>query len=137
MPETPTIDDFMTPIPAIIEPTKSLEQAKTVMATYECRHLPVVNAEGHLVGVLSDRDIHLVESLGRRGKDHTVEEAMTQAPFTCGPEAHIHAVATEMADHKYGTAVIVNPDHPTRVVGVFTTVDALRALALYTGHGND
>ena len=54
--------------------------------------------------------------------------------FTCGPEAHIHSVATEMADGKFGVAVVVEPDAPLRVVGVFSTIDALRALALYTGH---
>jgi CBS domain-containing protein len=48
--------------------------------------------------------------------------------------AHLHAVATEMAEHKYGSAVVVEHEHPTKVVGVFTTVDALRALARYTGH---
>jgi acetoin utilization protein AcuB len=125
----------MAPIPATIEPDKTLEQARNIMENFDVRHLPVVNRAGHLVGILSQRDIALAENIGKKGKEHTVEEAMTAQPFTCGPEAHMHAVATEMADNKYGSAVIVDPDHPSRVVGLLTTTDALRALALFTGHG--
>jgi hypothetical protein len=31
--------------------------------------------------------------------------------------------------------VVVDPSHATQVLGVFTTTDALRALAKLTGHG--
>ena len=133
-PEPPIkVRDFMTAMPGTIEPDRTLAQAREVMFQFKSRHLPVVR-DGHLVGILSDRDIALTESLGRRGSEHTVEEAMTPSPFSCGPEAHLHAVATQMADHKYGTAVVVERDHPTKVIGLFTTIDALRALALLSGH---
>jgi acetoin utilization protein AcuB len=124
----------MTTMPATIEADRTLGDARDLMERFNARHLPVV-CDGILVGILSQRDIAIAESIGRRGKAHTVEEAMSTPPFTCGPEAHIHAVASEMAEHKYGTAVVVERDHPLHVVGLFTTVDALRALALFTGHG--
>jgi CBS domain-containing protein len=94
MTQPPTIHEFMAPVPATIEPDKTLEQARKIMSNFEIRHLPVVNRAGHLVGILSERDIALVESLGKRGHAHTVEEAMTPQVFTCGPDAHLHAVAT-------------------------------------------
>jgi acetoin utilization protein AcuB len=97
------------------------------------RHLPVVD-DGRLVGLLSERELAVGEALGRDGSRHAVAEVMAADPFTCGPQAHLHAVATEMADHRYGSAVVVEREHPTTVLGVFTTVDALRALALYSGH---
>ena len=49
-------------------------------------------------------------------------------------DAHLHAVASEMAEHKYGTAIVVDREHPGHVVGLFTTTDALRALARLCGH---
>jgi acetoin utilization protein AcuB len=135
MSEIPKIRDFMTSMPGTIDADRTLEQAREVMFEFQSRHLPVLR-DGMLVGIISQRDIAVAESLGPRGKAHSVEEAMSAPAFTCGPDAHLHAVATEMADHKYGTAVVVEREHPLHVIGLFTTVDALRALALYTGHGD-
>ena len=82
---------------------------------------------GRLVGVLSQRDLYLLETL--RGVDIATErvgEAMTADPFTTSPDAPLDEVAAHMAEHKYGCAVIVDEG---AVAGVFTTVDALRALS--------
>jgi acetoin utilization protein AcuB len=134
MSELPKIRDFMTSMPGTIDADRTLEQAREVMFRFNARHLPVLR-DDKLVGIISQRDIAIAESLGRLGNAHTVEDAMSSPAFTCGPEAHLHAVATEMAEHKYGTAVVVEREHPLHVIGLFTTVDALRALALFTGHG--
>jgi acetoin utilization protein AcuB len=133
MSDLPRVRDFMTTMPGTIESDHTVEQAREMMLNFKARHLPVVR-DGLLLGILSERDIAVAASLGRNGSAHTVEEAMTTPAFTCGPEAHVHAVATEMAEHKYGTAIVVERDHPLHVIGLFTTVDALRALALFTGH---
>lgn len=131
---TLTIHAFMTPAPACIDPNQTLAEARKRMYASEIRHLPVVE-DGNLIGILSDRDVALVDSVLGDAERITVRQAMSPMPFTCGPDAHLHAVATEMAEHKFGSAVIVDPNHPSKVVGVFTTIDALRALALLSGHG--
>ena len=132
-PTTPTIRQFMTPSPATIRADLTLAQARERMFGLEARHLPVVD-DGELVGILSDRDINLAEALGGDLQQLSVRQAMTARPFTCGPAAHLHAVAAEMAAHKYGTAIVVDRDHPGHVVGLFTTTDALRALAQLGAH---
>ena len=86
------------------------------------------------MGIISDRDVALVDAVLGNPEKITVRQAMTAQPFTCGPGAHLHAVAAEMAEHRYGSAVVVDPSHATQVLGVFTTTDALRALAKLTGH---
>lgn len=133
MSELAKIRQYMTPTPETIEADLRLEQARERMFRLEARHLPVTR-NGALVGIVSQRDIALVESISRGAGDMTVEHAMTAQPFTCGPEAHLHAVAAEMAQHKYGAAVVVETEHPSHVIGVFTTTDALRALSELTGH---
>ena len=76
---------------------------------------------------MSQRDLYLLETL--RGVDatsETVEEAMTPEPYTVPPDASIEEVAREMAQHRYGSAVVVDGG---AVVGIFTSVDGLRALS--------
>jgi acetoin utilization protein AcuB len=90
------------------------------------RHLPVLEA-GKLVGMVSQRDLYFVETI--RGVDpgeNTVEDAMTEEAYQVPPSARLHDVVGTMAKRKLGSAVVVEAG---RVVGVFTTTDALKILA--------
>ncbi len=121
-----TVQKFMTVGPLVIEKDRTLEEAHRLMRERNIRHLPVVDGP-RLVGVVSQRDLYLLETL--RGVDpvsEIVEEAMTPDPFTVAPSAPLDEVAAAMAEHKYGCAVVLDRG---AVIGLFTTVDALRALA--------
>jgi acetoin utilization protein AcuB len=122
----PPIKAYMTTTPHTIGADQTMARAHDVMREHRLRHLPVL-AGGRLVGVLSDRDLNMVETL-RDVDPQTVrvEEAMTPDVYVVTPEAPLDEVVRDMADHKYGSAVVV--DH-ARVVGIFTTVDACRAFA--------
>ena len=119
----------MTPMPETVDEDLSVQDAKERMFRLGVRHLPVLH-EGKLIGVLSQRDVAMAEALSSLDASQiSVRSVMTEVPFSCGPDAYVEAVAREMAEHHYGSAIVVDPDRPTKVVGVFTTVDALRALA--------
>ena len=129
MPELIPVRQYMSALPETIEEGLMLSDAKDRMFALGVRHLPVLRG-GKLVGILSQRDIAMAEALASVSfASIPVAQVMTPMPFTCGPNAHVEAVAREMAAHHYGSAVVVDPEHPTQVVGVFTTTDALRALA--------
>jgi acetoin utilization protein AcuB len=120
------IRNFMTPTPLTIGRAQTLAAAHILMRARRVRHLPVLDG-GKLVGLVSQRDLHLVETL--KDVDPTavlVEEAMSEAPYTVGPGTPLAKVAETMVRRRYGSAVIVERG---RVVGMFTTVDALRALS--------
>ena len=120
-----TIADRMTRTPLLIGVEQSLTAAHEVMRTNGIRHLPVLHG-GKLVGVVSQRDLHIVESLRDVSPDEvTVEEAMTQDVYAVPPRTPLREVVSEMAERKLGSAVVVEG---TRIVGVFTTVDALDTL---------
>ncbi|HVH45864.1 MAG TPA: CBS domain-containing protein [Labilithrix sp.] len=115
----------MSGAPHSIGRDQTLDTAHAMMHKLGIRHLPVLEA-GRLVGLLSQRDLYLVETL--RDVDPklvTVDEAMSQDVYQVTPSADLHGVVRSMIEHKYGCAVVMEKD---RVVGIFTTVDAMRAL---------
>jgi acetoin utilization protein AcuB len=122
----PTIQKYMTTSPHTVGREQSLTFAHNLMREFHIRHLPVLDG-GKLLGILSERDITLVESLeGVDPSKVTVEDAMTQEPYSVHPDALLDEVVGDMATHKYGSAVVMQNEH---VVGIFTTVDALKAFA--------
>jgi acetoin utilization protein AcuB len=122
----PTVGQYMTASPHWIGADDALSEARITMREHRIRHLPVMRS-AELVGVVSERDISLVESLPNvRTETRPVEEAMTPTPYTVSPATPLHEVARVMAERKYGAAVVVDQG---AVIGVFTTTDAMRALA--------
>lgn len=123
----PRIEKYMTPTPHTIGKDQPLTVAHHKMREHHVRHLPVLDG-GALVGVLTERDVSLVTSMKNLDTAvMTVEDAMTPVVYTARPDTPLDEVAKEMAEHRYGSAVIASRDN--KVVGVFTTVDACRALA--------
>jgi acetoin utilization protein AcuB len=122
----PTIQKYMTTSPHSVGVEQPLSIAHAMMHEHSIRHLPVLHG-GKLVGLLTDRDLHLVESLA--GVDPTkvkVEDAMSTVVYATKPETPLDEVVSTMGEHKYGSAVIMQNE---KVVGIFTTVDVCRALA--------
>ncbi|KIG18744.1 CBS domain protein [Enhygromyxa salina] len=123
----------MTPQPHTIGDDQTLALARERMHEHGVRHLPVLHG-GHLVGVLSSRDIALVEALpGVDITTLTVDEAMSEEPWTVEATANLSWVAETMAARRIGTAVVVEREGSDQVLGVFTTTDALLALANLAG----
>lgn len=122
----PPVNDYMTPSPQSIGGEQTLAMAAKLMREHHIRHLPVLSG-GRFRGLLTDRDLKLVQGL--RDVDPaavTVDEAMTEEPYVVSPDTPLDEVVRAMATHKYGSAVVMQNQ---RVVGMFTTVDACRALS--------
>jgi acetoin utilization protein AcuB len=121
----PPISKYMTTAPHSIGPDQTLATAHKFMREHQIRHLPVLSG-GRLVGMVTLRDLHLVETLKDVDPTRvTVEEAMSSEVYAVSPEAPLDEVAAAMAEHKYGSAVVVQNQ---KVVGIFTTVDACKTL---------
>jgi acetoin utilization protein AcuB len=120
-----TVGDYMTTSPHTIGATQPLSTAMELYRVHRIRHLPVLDG-GRLVGILSERDVLMVEALEPIDATQVAAcEAMTEDPFTVAPGTSLEWVAAEMAARKLGSVVVVEDG---KVVGVLTTIDALRAL---------
>jgi acetoin utilization protein AcuB len=125
MDKSAPISEYMTPMPHTVGSEQTIKFAQHLMLKHAIRHLPVLHG-GELHGVVSDRDLGIVASLNEVDPDSTtVEEAMTQETYTVSKETPLFDVLQEMLDHKYGSAIVVEG---MRIVGIFTTYDALRLL---------
>jgi acetoin utilization protein AcuB len=123
----PHMSSCMTKQPWTIRKDAKMSQAHELMRAHRIRHLPVLEG-GLLVGIVSDRDLHLIETLPDSDPDEvTVEEAMTNDVYAAGLDDPVGPVAERMAAHKYGCAIVVN--RRGGVEGIFTTVDAMQVLA--------
>lgn len=126
MKSIPAIQKYMTYVPKSIGYDQTIAEASDFMKKLKLRHLPVLKG-GKLVGLLSDRDINLV--LQFKDVDPTkmtVEEAYTPDPYFTSPTAPLNEVVAHMAEKKYGCAIVVDNQ---KVVGIFTEVDAYKALS--------
>ncbi|QQR81989.1 MAG: CBS domain-containing protein [Deltaproteobacteria bacterium] len=116
----------MTASPHTIGAEQNIELASKRMNDLGIRHLPVLKG-GKLVGIISDRDIRLVEALESVDPGLIlVQDVMSPEIYSVSPDASMAQVCAHMAKQKFGSAVIVEKEV---IVGIFTTIDALRAFS--------
>lgn len=122
----PPISRYMTRQPWTIDRGATLTAAHQVMRSHAIRHLPVMDA-GKLVGIVSERDLHLIETLPDANPDEvTVDDAMTETVYVAEPNDGVSEVVDRMAAQKLGSVVVMHDRH---VEGIFTSIDALQVLA--------
>jgi acetoin utilization protein AcuB len=125
MDKTAPIADFMTSMPHTVGSEQTITFAQGMMQKYGIRHLPVLHG-GELYGIVSDRDLGMVAGLNEVNPNNTtVEEAMTQEAYTVTKDTPLFDVLTEMLEHQYGSAIVVEG---VKIVGILTTHDALQLL---------
>jgi len=121
----PAVRQYMSITPVTIGVDRSIVDAHQTMRAHGIRHLPVLDG-GRVAGVVSERDLTLLSSLPGVNPDAVpVEEAMVEDVFLVAADAPIGEVVETMIERKLGSALVGTERH---VEGVFTTIDALRAL---------
>lgn len=125
-----SIQEVMTRAPHTIGDEQTLDFAKKEMKQFGIRHLPVLRG-GICVGILSERDITLLQGDG--GPLHTlqVKDVCSLDVYTVKAETPLKDVALHLAETSIGSAVVI--DDREKVIGIFTLTDACRALAAQLG----
>lgn len=111
-------------MPRTIGHDMSLEKAREMMNEMRCHHLPVLDG-GHLVGVLSDRDLKVGEAMN--GQKKRVEDLMMDDPIIVDPELTVKEAVQTLLKEKVGSLIVrANPEKSPW--GIFTVTDALKIL---------
>lgn len=110
-----------------LTPENTLEDAWDLLHKTRFRHIPIVNEEGRLVGILSDRT--LMHDLHLRGGNVKIKEAMTTKVLSATPDTPIHRIVQLMFIERIGSMPIT--DEAGRLVGLITRSDILRTMLHY------
>jgi len=131
------VRDVMTKDVVTLERNEKLVVADDVMRLGRIRHLPIIDEEGALAGIVSQRDLFhsgLLRALGfgTRAKDQALEllvlkEAMKTEVVTVTPDAPLREAAKLMLERKIGCLVVVEG---RKIVGILTESDFVK-LALH------
>ncbi len=129
----PSARDIMTRDPICFTADAKLFDVVLRMVREDVRHVPIVDPQRRVVGIVTDRDVRVVlgepvhalaDSDELELEDLTAAHAMTPNPVTIPAEASILELARAFIDERVGAAPVVDADN--RLVGVASYVDLLR-----------
>lgn len=109
--------------PITCRPEDTAQSAATLLSTNRIGAMPVLNREGNLVGVLSERDV--VNAFAHRNQELShlmVADLMTKDVITCKPETEMCDASRTMAAHRFRHLPVVEAG---RLVGMISIRDAL------------
>jgi acetoin utilization protein AcuB len=119
-----------------LSPSNTAKDALQTMKENKIRHLPIVESDGTVVGIVSDRDLKNIDPptlIG--GSDHDVSnpllvDIMTPNPILGHPMDFVEEAAILFYEHKIGALPIVSTD---KLVGIITETDLLYKYIELTG----
>lgn len=123
-----TVSQYMTRDVFTVRPGDLLDLAASVMDWEHLRHVPVEDAEGHLVGLLSHRALLRFVAQGSAfdAEPAAVSDLMTLNPVTCSPDTPTLDAIALMRAHKVGCLPVLEEG---RLVGIITETDLIAVAA--------
>ncbi|EGY24427.1 CBS domain pair family protein [Desulfovibrio sp. A2] len=139
------IREWMTKDVITVTPDTSMMKASKILKENRIRRLPVVDAEGRLIGIVSDRDIKEASPSKATTLDMhelyyllseiKVKDIMTRDPFTVRADDTVETVALNMIEKRIGGLPVI--DDGGKLVGIISDSDVFKVLITITGvrHG--
>jgi CBS domain-containing protein len=127
------VADLMTANVITMRPASDLEEVYERMAEEHIRHVPIVDREGDLVGLVTERDLTRL-ALGSQLEmplsfqqdllhGRKVREIMSTDVDTAEPDQSLKEAAVQLLENKVGCLPVVEGRH---VVGILTEADFVR-----------
>lgn len=135
----------MTPQVITVDKEASIFDAQEIMAKHTIRHLPVIDDEDRLIGIVTDRDIrsalptNLIKALDdpfevkNELAKMKIQDVMTKDPFTISPADTIQDALLLIQEKRVGAFPVV--DDNGKLKGILSVRDLLRAFTNVLGIG--
>lgn len=108
--------------PVTIRPDRPVREALQVMETYHISGVPVVDEAGHLVGIITNRDLRFETRF-----DIPVSEVMTKQPLVTVPVGTtLEQAKAVLQKHRIEKLLVI--DHDKRIKGLITVKDIQKAI---------
>ncbi|MFA7745030.1 CBS and ACT domain-containing protein [Salinicoccus roseus] len=130
------VERIMTSPVRTLTPEHTIEDALNMMSAYSFRHIPLVDEEENLVGIVSDRDIKLTlpSVLSDDDPDFTlkvpISRIMRKRVTYCHPLDFVEEIALDFYHYAIGAIPVLRNG---RVVGIITQKDMLNTYLELTG----
>lgn len=130
------VSEFMTPKVITASPDDGIRHTFFNMRAQSVRHLPVVDGEGRLVGIISDRDLRRpdwvdeapdIAHLYKLDDALLVRDLMTPNVVTVHTYDTIRRATGLLLEHGFGALPVLNKEQ--QLVGMLSAMDVLRAFA--------
>jgi CBS domain-containing protein len=122
-----TVDEIMTTRPFTLPATATLADAIRVMAEKSIRHIPIMDAEGRLEGLVTRHDVLATLDSTLRAKTErrdpatiSLAEIMTRDLKTVDGGTNLRRAALLLEEHKYSCLPVMTEG---RLSGIVTDVD--------------
>jgi CBS domain-containing protein len=123
------ISQLMSTNPVWVMEHKFVSDAKRLLAEYQIKHLPVLDLNGVIRGILSDRDIKMHQAVSDDPDFHSktkVSEIYIQHPYTVTGNTSASEVLEHMYTKRIGSVLVSSQG---KLSGIFTSMDACRVLS--------
>lgn len=140
------VENFMTRQVVTVTPNTSIFVAAQLMLQHKISGLPVVDAGGHVVGIVSEHDLLRDDGKGIKGspwlqlmiepeglaeqparlRDRKISEVMTRDPITIAPASSLRDACQLIEDRGIKRLPVVQDG---KLVGIIARADLVRALA--------
>lgn len=125
-----------------VDQEATIFDAQELLAKNKIRHLPIIDKDRRLIGIITDRDIRSAlpyKSLMENGSEKErvskfkVKDIMTKDPITISPTYTIQDALLIIQNSKVGALPVVDDDH--KLKGIISVRDLLRAFINVLGIG--
>lgn len=105
------VKDMMTSPVQYCGPDTNLAAAAMKMWDSDCGVLPVVDSEGKVIGIITDRDICMAAATRHRDvAEFSVWETIAGNVYACSPDDDVRNALKTMAEHRVRRLPVVNDD---------------------------
>ena len=125
-----SVSDLMTPDPIVIGGDEPLADAARLFDQHRIHGLPVVAADGSLIGVISQTDMiraRTTEQLWTGWRGLRVRHLMTSPPLTIGADASLSEAAAELEANGVHRLVVLAVDGRSPA-GILSSSDIVRGM---------